>query len=365
MKNNTKMKVTFASLFVGLLALAACNNNTPTSSKKQESQGGVSSQETEGTSRKKSSSTFVFSSVDEATLPDYEVKIVGADDAVISQETVKHGKSLTKPADPTAPAGKKFYGWMNVKNGGQIWDFEAQDLNVVMEDIELKPLFVDDLAPQTFEAELCPAITEDRGGKGMEGATYSGGALGKQLIKRSFGGEYKASGNFIQDEDTGEVRFATDSDDPDYAFGGFVHFMYAKGDTLTWELESDAAAENVTLFARFCGEYAKADDVTGEKKFTLTDDDFQVKVNGEAVKFGKITLHNIPETGNFTTFQDFFMGATFNLAAGTNKVEMVVNNDINLFSTIAAAAPCVDCIKLLSSSNITWPKAKLANLEIG
>ena len=361
MKNNIKKKVAFASMFVALLTIVSCNNgNNPSEKKSQQADG--SSQQA-GSTKKKSSSAFVFSSIDEATLPDYNVKIVGADDAVISNETVKHGRPLTKPADPTnVPAGKRFYGWMNVKNGGQIWDFDAQDLNVVMGDVELKPLFVDDLQPQVFEAELCPAITEDRGGQGMEGATYSGGAKGKQLVNRAFDGEYKASGSYIQDDD-GTVRFADSTDDPGMIFGGYVHFMYAKGDTLTWELNSDAAASNVTLFARFAGEYAKADPVTGEKKFTLTDEEFQVKVNGVKINYGSFTLHNIPETGQFTTFQDYFMSATLDLNEGVNKVEMVVNNDFNLFSTIAAAAPCVDCIKVLSSSNITWPKAKLANLE--
>jgi hypothetical protein len=28
--------------------------------------------------------------------------------------------------DPAAPAGKKFYGWMNTKNGGQIWTLKPQ-----------------------------------------------------------------------------------------------------------------------------------------------------------------------------------------------------------------------------------------------
>jgi hypothetical protein len=294
----------------------------------------------------------------------YEIKFVGADDVAISTTYVNSGTVLKdKPADPAAPAGKKFYGWMNTKNGGQIWDFDAEDLNLVLEDLELKPCFIDaSLNPQAFEAELCPAITEDRGGQGMDGATYSGGAQGQQLINRALDGEYKASGAFFQ-EDDGSVRYATDADDKQLVFGGYVHFMYAKGDTLTWELESDAAAENVTMFARLGAEYAKPDPLTGEKKYTFTDEEFLIKVNGEAIKYGKITMHNVPDVGGFLTFQDFFMAANLSLKAGTNTIEMVVNNDINLFSTIAAVAPCVDCVKLVSTSNITWPKAKLANFE--
>ena len=294
----------------------------------------------------------------------YEIKFVGADGAEISTTYVNSGTVLSQaPATPTAPAGKVFYGWMNSKNGGQIWDFEAADLNLVLEDLELKPLFVDaSLAVQAFEAELCPAITEDRGGQGMDGATYSGGAKGQQLINRALDGQFKASGAFFQ-EDDGTVRYATEADDQSMVFGGYVHFMYAKGDTLTWKLNSDKAASNVTMFSRLGAEYAKPDPLTGEKKYTFTDEEFQIKVNGEAIKYNKITMHNVPEVGDFLTFQDFFMGANFSLKAGENTIEMVVNNDINLFSTIAAVAPCVDCIKLLSDSTITWPEAKLANFE--
>ena len=294
----------------------------------------------------------------------YEIKFVGADGAEISTTYVNSGTVLSQaPATPTAPAGKVFYGWMNSKNGGQIWDFEAADLNLVLEDLELKPLFVDaSLAVQAFEAELCPAITEDRGGQGMDGATYSGGAKGQQLINRALDGQFKASGAFFQ-EDDGTVRYATANDDQSMVFGGYVHFMYAKGDTLTWKLNSDKAASNVTMFSRLGAEYAKPDPLTGEKKYSFTDEEFQIKVNGEAIKYNKITMHNVPEVGDFLTFQDFFMGANFSLKAGENTIEMVVNHDINLFSTIAAVAPCVDCIKLLSDSTITWPEAKLANFE--
>lgn len=337
------------SLLIGVMSLAAC--------------GPTNKGSTDGSSKKGGDkSSFVPSSVAPVNLPKYEVKILDATGAELSKTEIEHGSPITKPADPTAPAGKKFYGWMNSKNGGQIWNFDAEDIKGVYEDVELKPLFVDDLAPQAFEAELCPAITEGNDGAGMHGATYSGGANGKQLVNRAFDGEFDASGAYFQ-EDDGTVRYATSEDDQSMVFGGFVHFMYEKGDTLTWNLKSDVAASNVTLFVRLGAEYAKEDPATGEKKYTFTDEEFQVKVNGTAIEYGKITMHNVPPTGGFLTFQDYYMAADLSLAAGDNKIEMVVNNNINLFSTIAAIAPCVDAIKLVSNSNITWPEAKLANLE--
>ena len=291
----------------------------------------------------------------------YEVTFKDADNLVLSTKYVNSGTPLTEaPSTPTAPSGKVFYGWMNTKNGGQIWDFQANDLNLVLQDLEFKPLFVDDNDVQTFEAELCPAISESNGGEGMEGATYSGGAKGKQLVNRAFDGEYKASGAFFQDED-GSVRYAEDTDDQSLVFAGYVHYMYAKDDTLTWNLVSDGADENVTLFVRLGAEYAKADPLTGEAKYSFTDQEFQIKVNGTVVPYGQITMHNVPAVGQFLTFQDFFMGANFNLKAGNNTIEMVVNNDINLYSTIAATAPCVDAIKLVTKSTLTWPEALLDN----
>ena len=364
MKNITK-KVLMMTLFMGSLAITACNG------------GGNSKKPT--TSRPpvvRSSTPEAESSVPPAQAPKYEVKVLGADGAEISKQTMDFGAKLTKPADPTTPAGKVFYGWMNTKNGNQIWDFDADDINVVMQDIELKPLFVDEGKMQVFEAELCPDITErigKNGTAGMDGATYSGGAQGRQLISKAYDGEFKASGAYkITDWDQesatyGKADYASEADvaDPDIdVFGGYVHFMYEKGDTLTWELESDADATNVTLFMRLSAEYGVKDPVTEEIYSWIDGTTFPIKVNDVAVPYNKITLHNITEK-TFLTYQDYYVSATVSLKAGANKIQMIVDNEVTLNGTIASSAPCVDCIKLLSSSNITWPKAKISQMDLG
>ena len=353
------------ALLVGALTITAC--------------GGGSNN---GGSSKKKGSSFIPSSRQVADLPKYEVKFVGADGAEISKETMEFGSHLTKPANnPTAPAGQQFYGWMNVKNGGQIWDFDAEDINVVMQDIELKPLFIPSLNPQVFEAELCRDITEfapvidestgvqkldDEGNpvwKAMDGATYSGGAKGSQLVnKRDKGHALKSSGDyFLEDDDS--VRYATANDDPEDVFGSFVHFMYKDGDTLTWKLQSDKAAENVVLMMRLSGEYGLTNTETNEVYFTFDDEMFQVKVNDNAVKYGQITIHNV-EPMFWLTFQDFYLSATVNLQQGENIIQMKVNNTVKLNGTVESTAPCVDCIKLFSNSQLTWPDPKLSNLEL-
>ena len=311
----------------------------------------------------------------------FEVKI--NDGTETKTEQVALGEKITKPADPTAPAGQVFYGWKNVKNGGQIWNFEDDTLGVVMEAVELEPCFVPaGQNAQVFEAELCPDVSEKigkDGTPGMDGVTYSGCQKGLGLIGRDYyeedgsHNEFGASGLYVRNQE-GVGRYATQEDlnNPDVApsvFGGFVHYNYEKGNTLTWELESDVAAENVTIFMRVSGEYGQpeADQIfegTGEDRVyeVYDDESFPVTVNGEPLKYGEQVIHNIiPKT--FITFQDFFLSATVSLNAGKNTIQMKVDNKDTINGTIASTAPVVDCIKVYSSSQITWPGAKISQTD--
>jgi hypothetical protein len=252
-----------------------------------------------------------------------------------------------------------------------------------MTDVELKPLFVPaGQNAQVFEAELCPDVSEKigkDGTPGMDGVTYSGGQKGLGLIGRDYyeedgsHNEFDASGLYVRDT-SGVARYATQEDlaNPDVApsvFGGFVHYNYEKGNTLTWELESDVAAENVTIFMRVSGEYGLPEpeqifEGQGEDRVyeVYDDESFPVTVNGEPLKYGTQVIHNIiPKT--FITFQDFFLGATVNLVAGKNTIQMKVDNKDSINGTIASTAPVVDCIKVYSSSQITWPNAKISQTD--
>jgi len=353
-----KSKTLFVGLAIATLTLAGCGGNS----------------ESKSSSKPKESSSA-------APAKTFEVKIDDGNE--VKTEQIELGAKITKPANPTAPEGKAFYGWMNVKNGGQIWNFEDDTLGAVMSEVELKPLFVPaNQNAQVFEAELCPDVSEKigkDGTPGMDGVTYSGGQKGLGLIGRDYyeedgsHNEFDASGLYVRDN-TGVARYATQEDlaNPDVApsvFGGFVHYNYEKGNTLTWELESDVAAENVTIFMRVSGEYglSEADQIfagAGEDRVYEVYDDksFPVTVNGKAVEYGTQVIHNIiPKT--FITFQDFFLSATVSLNAGKNTIQMTVDNKDTINGTIASTAPVVDCIKVFSSSQITWPSAKLSQMD--
>ena len=152
--------------------------------------------------------------------------------------------------------------------------------------------------------------------------------------------------------------------DGEYLPGGFVHFLYVQGDTLTWELQSSAAAQNVTLFARFAAEYAGTQEDYGKgSKYYFTDDMFTVKVNNEKMSYGTITMRNVPAVGKFLPFSDYMISASVNLVAGKNTIQMKVDNEVTIFSTCHATAPMVDCIRLVSSSTLTWPDERLSNMD--
>ena len=359
---STKTKLICASILTGLLALAACSGNSNSqSSRRQLTRRSTSSENSEAidisggdnnsnngggqNSDASSSSSKKSSSKTDNPSVKYNVTIDYGDS---NKQTLQvgMGESLSKPDDPDVPNGMTFYGWKNKLNGGQIWDFEKDDLNVVMSDVYLEPCFVDEsLTVQLFEAELCPAISAVYGQEvGMPGATYSGGQQGKGLIGRDYDNQFGTTG---YDDST----------------RAYVHFMYIKGDTLTWELYSNEAAENVTFFARFSAEYGLMDPVTDERYSIINDEGFPIKVNGESLKYGTIKFHNIPEIGQILTFQDYFISASVSLKEGKNVIEMIVDNEDTLNGTIASSAPCIDSIKLYSTSELEWPDACYENLE--
>jgi hypothetical protein len=56
------------------------------------------------------------------------------------------------------------------------------------------------------------------------------------------------------------------------------------------------------------------------------------------------------------------ISATLDLKEGENVIQMKVDNDVTIFSTAHATAPTVDCIRLFSSSTLTWPEECLENV---
>lgn len=381
-----KKKALFMALLLGSMALTACGggkSSTSSESKKSENSqsqsvapgsdsasdesnasadasADVSESSSSSKSKKKRSSSMSEDEI--AKLPEFDVKIDAKDGTDPVTSKIKYSFPITKPADPTAPAGKKFYGWMNVENGGQIWDFEDDYLNAVTQKTTLEPLFVDaNLDPQVLEAELCPEITHEDGGRGMDGNTYSGGQKGKGLIYSPIAdGDFNVDPVYFE-EDDGDVRYATAEDPAGEKFGAAVHFLYVYGNKLTWKVNSSAAAENVTIFMKISAEYGHENGTADEVYCDFDDQMVKISVNGTRLEYGAVTIHRvIPK--EFIPFQDYLLSTTVSLNAGENTIEYLVDNQVTLNGTIASSGPCIDCLKVYSSSQLTFTNAEWENL---
>ena len=336
------------------------SSESPRSSMWSETYYSESSSRTNDTSssssrRKPSSSSQSFDQY-------YQVTIDYGDGNPIEQ-TILHGDPITRPNNPNVPAGKVFYGWVNVRNGGQIWDFEDEWLNAVYDDVILEPLFIDSSSVLTrVEAELAPAITEYDGGRGMDGATYSGGQKGKGLICKAYEGDFNIEPMYINDWRYDQARYATSSDPSDEIYGAFVHFHYVKGNKFTYIVESSADVDNAVMFMKIASEYGEERIDTGDTECKFNDAMFPVKVNGTALQYGTIIVHGIDQR-NIMPFQDYLLSTKVSLKAGTNTIEMEIDNDVCLFGTIGSTAPMIDCLKIYAPSALTVTNAKLANLD--
>lgn len=304
----------------------------------------------------------------------FNVTFKNADGSVLKTEVVRSIKNVEKPADPTAPAGQVFYGWKNVKNGGQIWNFDDEVLAKPHADLELVPCFIPaGTNAKVLEAEFAPDIVANGG---MDGATYSGANKGKGLIIADDDYEYGSTCEiepfkYYVDSDTRqEIVTETAPEgvtlktmDPKGSNKGyFVHFNYINGNTLTFTVNSSADVDDAVIFGRFSAEYGKVDQTTSDRYMTFTSTSYPITVNGTALDYGTITMHDIPETGKFLPFQDYLLGVNVHLNAGENTIIMKVDNHDELFSAIKCTAPCSDSLKIYTSATLDWTNASVTNI---
>lgn len=136
--------------------------------------------------------------------------------------------------------------------------------------------------------------------------------------------------------------------------GYYVVGMYAKGSTLTFEIQSDKAVDDATIVARFSAEDAAGllnGGGSNPKSYGITKDTFKIKVNGTALAYDTITFNNIKTTNKF---RDYTVGANISLKEGKNVIELVTDNADSLGGTTSGTAPIVDNIKITTSAKLTW-----------
>ena len=140
-------------------------------------------------------------------------------------------------------------------------------------------------------------------------------------------------------------------EDVDNSLGASNGWFYA----YTWSADQEfifeiSSTEETTgeLFMRLGSDFAN---------MTITNEAFDVTVNGASINYGSI---NLPEGGegspSMSQFQDFKVG-TINLVKGLNTIKLIVKHNTILDAT-HNFAPAVDCIKITSTAKLSMVKTE-------
>lgn len=324
------------SLVLSFLVLASCSENKPSESSKPiptpsqstESDNDHPSEFLSSSNIDKPSLSSLSDTPQEQTVAvTFDLNYKGA--AKASVVHVEKGKAVTEPEDPIR-SGKSFTGWAIASDSKQIYDFTYP----VEADMTLYATWgetgAEKIKAYTFEAEYCPCITD---GQGMTGSTYSGGTAGQGLIQEDIDRDANASNHF------------------------WVHFLYNRGDNLIFDIQSDKAIDNATIYMRLSAEY--------HGPMEISPDMYPIKLNGVSISYENVLFPVVPIQGSgWLPFQDFLLGINLSLVKGNNKIEMITDNDQWLYGTAMSTAPMVDCLKFYvpDSTNLSWPTAKYSNI---
>lgn len=134
--------------------------------------------------------------------------------------------------------------------------------------------------------------------------------------------------------------------------GYAVTYLYAKdGDngkyntTLTFYIDSDQEVSDAILYLRISAELAS---------ITLNGNEYQVIVNGMTYNYDTVEL-NIVDRNTPADFKDVLVSSSVKLNAGTNTIQLKVNNSEKAIGgTTYAKAPLVDCIKITTDATLAW-----------
>jgi uncharacterized repeat protein (TIGR02543 family) len=119
--------------------------------------------------------------------------------------------------------------------------------------------------------------------------------------------------------------------------GVYLTYMYNQGLSVTFEFTSDAAVTDATVILRLSAEMMD---------IQFSSSDFTVALNGKTLNYSDISLTN------GQNFEDFVVGTNCALNEGTNTITLTTTNSKAMAGTMYATAPTIDCVKIVSSSNI-------------
>ena len=225
------------------------------------------------------------------------------------------GVPVARVEDPER-TGYAFLGWFLAEDGGDEFDFAVapdEDTTVYAQWEKT----AEGVNEYVFEVENADLSTKT--GAGLSGTTSKGG----MLVKDSTHG---ASGDL------------------------YLSYQYITGNSVDFVICADEAVDDVTFVARLSQE---------ARDYTYNKSNYSISVNGEALDYDDIVFTDVPafsaDGADPVDFQDYTIATGLSLNKGRNTITFtVINSDALTGTTMNAASPLLDCIKLSTEAVLIW-----------
>lgn len=126
--------------------------------------------------------------------------------------------------------------------------------------------------------------------------------------------------------------------------GYYVGFTHTSECELTFKFTADKADDSAMIVIRLGSEL---------QKMTMTPTDVSITLNGKMLPYGSFTIEGSNGQMGEVRFKDYTVSSSAALKAGENTVVLKVN-DNSLRGTNSTGGPMVDCLKVTSSSVLTF-----------
>lgn len=249
------------------------------------------------------------------------------DDEYFLTQKVMGREYASEPEAVPEREGFTFIGWYDAYAGGTKVEFPAM---ITATTTYYAYWRADAVETDIFDAEYTAFNPNEK----FPG--YSGASNGAQIIRPDEKGVFNA----------------TCEGKPN---GYYVSYLFKKGATLTLNIHSDKAVDNVVLYASLGLEFM--DNVT----FSSDENSpycYQFIVNGKVVDYSLTIsgLPNVGESGVYSSALKEYRIGNISLKEGDNVIQLVTNNTTPVGGTSEAMAPSVDYIRLdgYGDATLSW-----------
>ena len=135
----------------------------------------------------------------------------------------------------------------------------------------------------------------------------------------------------------------------------FVSYLYRQQNSLEFYIACDEEATDVTIYARLSAEL---------RDYTYDPSNFAFELNDAPLTYEAIAFVNVPSPQDLEDpaaqldclpFQDYVISMNVTLKKGANLIRLQTKNSVPMDgTTLEAAAPIVDCIKVETTAVVIW-----------